>query len=207
MTSQAHDAPDGGAESAPQARKPAVGQPPPRAPESPSVTDSPSAAPKRRRWTVAFYGIAVAVWLLDRVTKWAAVQHVGFGESAPLLGPVLSITPVKNENAAWSVPVPAVALIVLGAVVALVLLLYGARAASRSISLVVALSLALGGAAANLYDRLRWSYVIDFIDAHFWPTFNVADIAITAGTLLIAYHLLRHRRRGDAGEPPARRQE
>jgi signal peptidase II len=207
MTSQGHDAPAGGAESPPPARKPVASPAAPRAPKSPSAADSPSTAPKGRRWTVAFYGIAVAVWLLDRLTKWWAVQHVGFGKSAPLLGPILSITPVRNENAAWSVPVPAVALIVLGAVVALVLLLYGARAASRSISLVVALSLALGGAAANLYDRLRWSYVIDFIDVHFWPTFNVADIAITVGTILIAFHLLRHRRREDAGERPPPQQE
>ena len=56
------------------------------------------------------------------------------------------------------------------------------------------LSLILGGAAGNLTDRIRLGEVIDFLDFYFstyhWPSFNVADSAITAGTILVAFNLL-----------------
>jgi signal peptidase II len=43
------------------------------------------------------------------------------------------------------------------------------------------LGAALAGAASNFYDRIRWGGVIDFIDVHWWPSFNLADVAITLG--------------------------
>jgi signal peptidase II len=46
---------------------------------------------------------------------------------------------------------------------------------------LVGLGLALGGAAGNLLDILRWRHVVDFIDVRWWPAFNVADVAIVAG--------------------------
>jgi len=54
--------------------------------------------------------------------------------------------------------------------------------------------MALGGAAGNLIDRLRLGYVIDFIDLHFWPVFNVADIGITCGAILVVIALLLNAR-------------
>jgi signal peptidase II len=51
------------------------------------------------------------------------------------------------------------------------------------------ISVALGGAASNLYDRMRHGTVIDFIDLNYWPIFNVADIAITAGAVLALLYL------------------
>jgi len=61
-----------------------------------------------------------------------------------------------------------------------------ARTASSTSRLAVAL--VAGGALGNLVDRLRFSYVVDFIHVRYWPVFNVADIAIVAGAglLLIA---------------------
>jgi len=53
------------------------------------------------------------------------------------------------------------------------------------------LGLILGGTMGNLIDRFRLGYVIDFIDLSLWPTFNVADSAITVGIILFAYTLLR----------------
>jgi len=54
----------------------------------------------------------------------------------------------------------------------------------------LALGLILGGAVGNLIDRLRLGYVTDFIDVGVWPTFNIADSAITVGVIIIAYSLL-----------------
>jgi signal peptidase II len=52
------------------------------------------------------------------------------------------------------------------------------------------LSAILGGAVGNLADRLRWGYVIDFLDLRIWPVFNIADIAITFGAILLVWRLL-----------------
>ena len=55
----------------------------------------------------------------------------------------------------------------------------------------LALGLILGGTVGNLIDRLRFGYVTDFIGFSFWPTFNIADSAVTIGVILFAYSLLR----------------
>jgi signal peptidase II len=49
-------------------------------------------------------------------------------------------------------------------------------------------ALVLGGAAGNLIDRLRFGYVVDFIDVRIWPVFNVGDSAITIGVALLILH-------------------
>ena len=54
-----------------------------------------------------------------------------------------------------------------------------------------ALGLVLGGTVGNLIDRLRLGYVTDFIDFGFWPTFNIADSAVTVGVIIFAYSILR----------------
>ena len=57
----------------------------------------------------------------------------------------------------------------------------------------------VGGALANVVDRLRFGYVVDYVDVHVWPVFNLADAAIVAGvSLLVAASFVR-RRRGDTG--------
>ncbi|HXV18656.1 MAG TPA: signal peptidase II, partial [Candidatus Omnitrophota bacterium] len=50
-------------------------------------------------------------------------------------------------------------------------------------------ALVLGGAAGNLYDRVRFGYVVDFLDLRVWPVFNIADSAITIGAILVAAEL------------------
>jgi signal peptidase II len=72
----------------------------------------------------------------------------------------------------------------------------------RTVGLAVALGLVLGGAVGNLADRLFRSHhggVVDFIDFHFWPTFNVADSSLVIGVILVV--LLLWRRDDTAASP------
>jgi signal peptidase II len=55
----------------------------------------------------------------------------------------------------------------------------------------IVLGLVLGGTIGNLIDRLHFGYVTDFIDFSFWPTFNIADSAVTIGAVIFAYRLIR----------------
>ncbi len=64
----------------------------------------------------------------------------------------------------------------------------------------LALGLIFGGAVGNLIDRLNLGYVTDFIDIGVWPTFNIADSAVTVGVIILAYLLLPLARAGKRGD-------
>ena len=119
-----------------------------------------------------------------------------------------------NEGAAWglfrSLPdglrVPFFVVVGLVAV-AVIVSLY--RKAHGQRLLQWALTLILGGAVGNLIDRVQLGYVVDFIDWHYgakhWPTFNVADIAITVGVVLLVVDMIQQRHaQAEAAEDPAR---
>ena len=86
-------------------------------------------------------------------------------------------------------------MIVLPLAIVIVLLIYRLRA--HTLSEKIALSIVLGGAAGNFVDRVRWGYVVDFIDIGIrnvrWPVFNLADVYVTLGICLIVYDILRRR--------------
>ncbi len=138
-----------------------------------------------------FYAIALFVFALDRLTKLAALEGLAPGEDLRVLGPVLSFTLRHNTGAAWGLLAAQNRwLTYLAALMVVALLFCGLRAGRMVGYLRLGLPLLLGGAVGNLYDRLAHGAVVDFIDFHFWPVFNVADIAIVASALLIGYHLL-----------------
>ena len=70
------------------------------------------------------------------------------------------------------------------------------RSPVRNRRLQFALGFILGGALGNLYDRISYGYVIDFIEVYFrnyhWPSFNVADSAISTGVVLLAFEIIRN---------------
>jgi signal peptidase II len=140
-----------------------------------------------KRWL----SIAALVWLLDQATKVAALHYLA---GAPVeLAPFLNLVLVFNTGAAFSFLSAAggwqnaffAAVAAIAAVVIVVLL---RRLGPGERMLALALALVLGGALGNLADRLVHGHVVDFIDLHYagwhWPTFNIADSAISAGALL-----------------------
>ncbi len=148
-------------------------------------------------------GIAALVLVLDQITK-AWVQHaLADGHTVDLVGP-FRLNLIYNSGMAFSRgrglgPVIGVLALVLVVVMFASLRREGSRAAR------VALGLVIGGAAGNIVDRLfrgggfLRGRVIDFLDAQFWPVFNVADIAVSVGGVVLALGALRsshlHKRR------------
>lgn len=154
-------------------------------------------------WRLAW--IAAAVFVADQASKLAVVRFLARSEPVPLL-PFLDLTLVYNTGAAFGFLSRAGgwqnAFFIGVALVAIGVILFLLRRMTRAERWhAVALWLILGGAAANLVDRLLWGHVIDFVDVHYrawhWPAFNVADSAITVGAVLIALDAvgLRPRRR------------
>lgn len=145
-----------------------------------------------------FYGAAGVAFLLDQGSKWWVREHFALHETHPILPGVFHLTYVHNRGAAfgflahspWSNW-----LFVALALAAIGLILRHRRAILRHPPLFQGgVGLFLGGALGNLVDRLRWQYVVDFLDLRIWPVFNVADMAVSIGTALILFHLWRTER-------------
>jgi signal peptidase II len=149
--------------------------------------------------------IAAIVVLLDRATKLWIVSHIEPGHAIVIVPRVFRLTHVLNTGAAFSMfegstsPTLVRNLLIGFSIVAVVVVLLLIWKMGRSITLTsVALALILGGAVGNLYDRIRFAYVVDFLEVHIihyhWPDFNVADSAIVVGACLLLLEMLRPQR-------------
>lgn len=137
-----------------------------------------------------FWPLALSLLLADCSTKQLALYELMPHMSRDLLGGWVRFRLTFNTGAAFGVASDHRWLLtVLGVVVLGILAwLYG-RARDTDRRRVIALALICGGAMGNLVDRIRWSFgVIDFIDVGWW-TFNLADVGITVGALLLVWSL------------------
>ncbi len=146
--------------------------------------------------------IAAVVIALDRWSKIWITNHVLRGAFVPVIPHVFRISHVYNTGAAFSLFAeslsPAVVrnvLIGFSAVAVVVVLGMIWRLGGRMSATGVALALILGGAIGNLYDRVHFSYVVDFLEVtivhYHWPDFNVADSAIVVGACLLLLEIFR----------------
>jgi signal peptidase II len=154
------------------------------------VVAEPKDRPEVRRLLVAG-AVTAGVVLVDQVTKWWALDRLSSGP-IHVIG-TLDLELSHNTGSAFSLfegqglALAALAVVLIGALSAMVW-----RAPSLGRAAVV--GLILGGALGNLSDRVfrnDHGAVIDFVDFHFWPTFNVADSAITIGCVLLVISLFR----------------
>lgn len=151
-----------------------------------------------RTWVVS---IALAVLAADQVTKFMVNASIPQYTSIPVVDGFLALTHVRNSGAAFGLfagaPAGPVRVgLVIVSVLAVVLIWAYAREGWHEPRVVAAFGLILGGALGNLVDRLRLHEVVDFIDVYWgryhWPSFNVADMAITVGALTLFIAMARH---------------
>jgi signal peptidase II len=157
--------------------------------------------PQRMVWP------ALAVILLDQATKWGVTRWIPPHETIPVVKGFFNLVHVRNRGIAFGVMnAPGSTLqtyLLLGASLLAIGVLFWwfKRLGNGGGGLSLCLSLVLGGAVGNLIDRLRLGEVIDFVDIHLgsyhWPAFNVADSAITVGTLGLALGLFLKRKESD----------
>jgi signal peptidase II len=161
-----------------------------------------------------FWPVIVTVVLSDIVTKWIAVSDLyPRGVPREVFGEVVRLTLVYNRGAAFGLNVGEYSRWIFLAltIAALVILaqLYRSTPA-RDIARMLAIALVSGGAVGNLIDRVRGPQgVVDFIDIGIgdmrWPTFNVADMAVSTGAVLLAWVLWgEDRAERTAGAPVTR---
>ena len=142
--------------------------------------------------------IAAVVIILDQWTKYLVVKRFALYESLQVIPGFFNLSYVRNKGAAFGILSGShgawrsaffvgVALVALAAIAMLV------RKSEDRLS-IISFSLIGGGALGNLIDRIRTGEVTDFIDWYYqsyhWPTFNIADSAITVGVALLAAEML-----------------
>jgi signal peptidase II len=145
------------------------------------------------------------ILVLDQCTKLLADSMLVFNQPVAVI-PLINLRLAYNTGAAFSFLSDAsgwqrwffvlLALLVIG-----VLVIWLRHLTARETGTALALALILGGAAGNLIDRLVHGYVIDFIDLYYgdwhWPTFNVADSAISIGAALLLLDAVFGHRSGE----------
>ena len=156
--------------------------------------------------TVLLFVTTAVIVAIDQITKAIIVSsYLREGESRRVIGDVLSWTYQRNPGSAFGffqhIPV---LFTILAAAIAIFIVVRAPRVRDRLTAF--ALGLVLGGAAGNLVDRIARSpgvfrgRVIDFIDFHWWPVFNIADSAVVIGALLLLIASFRNERRAKAHE-------
>lgn len=141
--------------------------------------------PKSLGMWLVMLGASGAVFVFDRLAKWAVI-HGELGQGPSVL-PWIEVTTHRNYGLLANFPLP-IHLIVILSILALGILCYGLYDAGRQTRIfdVSALSLVLGGALANLYDRVSYGYVFDWLMFFHASIINFADASIAVGLLLYA---------------------
>ncbi|MDD5128203.1 MAG: signal peptidase II [Candidatus Omnitrophica bacterium] len=134
--------------------------------------------------------IVSIVVILDQLSKFLAVNFLQLNVPFALIKDFLYLTLVHNRGAAFGILKNQLSLFIAISFFAILFIFIYLRNKKNSFLLKLSLSLILSGAAGNLIDRLRFGYVIDFLDFKVWPVFNLADSALTIGALLLSWELL-----------------
>ena len=172
-----------------------------------SGTDKTSAAsPQHNKpglgqflWCIPLVAVLI---IIDQITKRIAVNELADGLRIPLINGVLEFTFVQNRGAAFGImqnALPFFVVITLAALCVITYFLLHIPSQKRYLPLRICLCFIAAGAIGNFIDRLRLSYVRDFIYFSLidFPVFNVADIYITCATILLVLLMLFYYRDED----------
>lgn len=143
--------------------------------------------------------------VLDQITKLLITSHLELHQAIEIVPNFFNFTYVRNTGAAFgllsrapeSFRIPFFIIIPLVALTVIILIFKKTK--ETELLMITSLSLILGGAIGNFIDRVRFGYVLDFIDLHWfntyhWPAFNIADTAIVVGVALLIFYTLADRR-------------
>lgn len=142
------------------------------------------------RFAGALCGLVV---VLDQAAKALVERNLVPGEDVEVLGPI-ELTLAHNTGVAFGLAGGGGARLVLLTAVALVVIGYVFSRDPTRPGLWVAAGLLAGGALGNLADRIRTGSVTDYVQIGSWPAFNLADVAVTAGVIVLALSYLREQK-------------
>ena len=149
--------------------------------------------------------VAGAVIIFDQASKYGVQQMMAIHDYIEIIPGFFNLTYVQNPGAAFGIfgrttGLLRLALLVGISLFALAMLLIMYEKTTGKFTLThLAIAMIIGGAVGNLIDRIRLHWVMDFLDFYWngthWPSFNIADAAITIGTLILMFNILLSRNR------------
>lgn len=147
--------------------------------------------------------IVILVNIIDRLTKLWAVKDLSSGHNVVIIKGFFEFSYLENKGAAWGIfQNKTIFLLCISIIIIMGMIYYLFKYKPKVKLLRIALGLIIGGAIGNMYDRILNKYVVDFIYFHYkdgysFPTFNVADMSVVIGTMLLAIYLLRNENNGE----------
>lgn len=139
--------------------------------------------------------ITIIVFILDQLSKGIISVYLNLNQSINILGDFFSLTYVNNTGAAWSIFSKHTYMITLIGMASVLLIIKYMNSFKKNNRNELAFGLLLGGIAGNLLDRLFFGYVRDFFDfkifSYNYPIFNISDIAIVIGVMLLIVAILK----------------
>lgn len=145
--------------------------------------------------------IILPLLIIDQLSKFIILKNFHPGDSIPVIKNVFHISLVLNKGAAFGIFSERGSIFMWISIVAVIIIIFiftffypHTRNGGKKKSTQILLSLVLAGAIGNLIDRMRFGYVVDFLDLRIWPVFNIADSAITIGTVLLVLQMLKHKK-------------
>ncbi|UCZ51806.1 signal peptidase II [Bacillus shivajii] len=141
-----------------------------------------------------YYLIAVIIIIIDQWTKWLVEKNMELRESIPVIEGFFYLTSHRNAGAAFGILQGQMWLFFIATIIVVVVVVYYIQKYTKHNKwLGVALGLVLGGAIGNFIDRMLRGEVVDFFDvyifAYNYPIFNVADMALVAGVIMLIIHV------------------
>lgn len=147
-----------------------------------------------------FYLLILLLVLMDQWIKGLIDKNFFPGESLPIIDGIFHLTYVRNTGAGFGIFAGKQRfLIIINIIILIVLIIYRYRS-RKSILRDAAMVFLFAGALGNLLDRVRLSYVIDYLDFRIWPVFNLADILINIGAGLLIISIWKSEGDTDEGE-------
>lgn len=144
----------------------------------------------RRSWfTLIVPGILL---VLDQTLKYWVYLKLPRGANFFIFKPILSLEFYRNPGIAFGIPLPSWFFYTIVSII-LIILGYFFRQyyQKKEIIPLFALGLIMGGAFSNLIDRVRLGYVIDYLNFAFWPVFNLGDVMVAAGVIILFIKLVK----------------
>jgi len=148
---------------------------------------------------LVYLALSLILFALDRHTKGMVVARLPLHQSVPVVKGFFHLTHVTNTGALFgllaglSSPLRGLVFLMVPILAILMILVFQFRSPKKDLPVQTGLSMILGGALGNLWDRLVLGHVVDFLDfsvaGYHWPAFNVADSCICLGVLTLALDL------------------
>ena len=151
--------------------------------------------------------ITIITFLIDRISKILVLNKLTLYKESVIIKNFLNIRYVKNDGAAWSILSGNRIVLIIVSLIVLVLMIMSIKKAKEIKRLdAISYGILFGGIFGNLFDRIVYGYVIDFIDVYIFnydfPVFNIADSFIVIGVIILLIMSFR----GDKNENKSRKE-